>query len=528
MHMHKKYREHCPSCVSSESELESDGQSRRGRRRRRLSSNGFFLLLLALMLLILDATIPIPIFLHAQAFVIITPSTKIHKLLLLQQPATSSSSSLSFSKYGNDNQSRRIISNNYISNPITRERTTGATYPNRKLNPSIIPTSPTTTTQLSLLIDSITAELAATSLTTNASVLSMERLAPLADYAPAATSLFNNMKLPAAVVTAGMISLGFATSFPELPRETPDNKHIFTPKLRDRCEAMKRLHIVVALIAVTSELLVVLWAAVEVNQLTEKQYALAASVWDLIARDCDLAWSAVNTHFVLGIIGFVVMLTLRAYVMLLSAEASPELMIGASTGTGSALCLMISIVNRGVESGGGGTDRYGATMFDLFGHYAVLLTQTATNEASPGPLQLTAMGLELMSLIFMANVLFFDNGKRKYDATDILTINNTDDDSKMEEEEECSLIDFFEADSTTADSYINGERNIVVMIDGNNEDRENVSQVTRKATKKERKKLASCLAIEEMEEQKKEQKQRDDDEEDERRRDSENSSVSIV
>merc|ERR1712238_366962 len=125
---------------------------------------------------------------------------------------------------------------------------------------------------------------------------------------------------------------------------------------------------------------------------------------------------------------------------------------------------------------------------------------------------LTAMGLELMSLIFMANVLFFDNGKRKYDATDILTINNTDDDSKMEEEEECSLIDFFEADSTTADSYINGERNIVVMIDGNNEDRENVSQVTRKATKKERKKLASCLAIEEME----------------RRRDSENSSVSIV
>lgn len=26
-------------------------------------------------------------------------------------------------------------------------------------------------------------------------------------------------------------------------------------------------------------------------------------VWNLIHRDCDLAWSAVNSHFILGIIG---------------------------------------------------------------------------------------------------------------------------------------------------------------------------------------------------------------------------------
>ena len=38
-----------------------------------------------------------------------------------------------------------------------------------------------------------------------------ETATKLADYAPAAASLFNNMKLPAAVVTAGMISLGMRT-----------------------------------------------------------------------------------------------------------------------------------------------------------------------------------------------------------------------------------------------------------------------------------------------------------------------------
>eukprot|EP00548_Thalassiothrix_antarctica_P016967 CAMPEP_0194195744 /NCGR_PEP_ID=MMETSP0154-20130528/76297_1 /TAXON_ID=1049557 /ORGANISM="Thalassiothrix antarctica, Strain L6-D1" /LENGTH=362 /DNA_ID=CAMNT_0038920291 /DNA_START=16 /DNA_END=1104 /DNA_ORIENTATION=- len=242
----------------------------------------------------------------------------------------------------------------------------------------------------------------------------------LLDYAPAATSLFNNMKLPAAVVTAGMISLGFATSFPEL--SSSNNK--YSLELRERCLDLKRLHIVVALIAVTSELIVVLWSAVEVNQLTERRYELAYSVWDLIQRDCDLAWSAVNSHFILGIIGFVTMLALRAYVMLIAAQASNVLMVAALSGTGAALCLMISIVNRGVQSGGG-TEfyRYGNTILDLFRHYAMLLSQAATSSVSPGPLQLSAIILETVSLLCMANVLLFSNGKKV-----------------SEEEEECLLL----------------------------------------------------------------------------------------
>jgi hypothetical protein len=230
----------------------------------------------------------------------------------------------------------------------------------------------------------------------------------LFDYAPAAASLFNNMKLPAAVVTAGMISLGFATRFPELPRDSLEK--VYSQELRGQCAKLERFHIVLGLISVTSELIVVLWAAVEVNQLTERAYELSYSVWDLIHRDCDLAWSAVNSHFIIGIIGFTAMLWLRAYVMLLSAKASNKLMVAASSGTAAALCLMVSIVNRGVASGGGNSDdSYGATILDLFQHYAFLLLQFATDADSPGPLQLSAMVLETTSLCFMFMVLFTES-----------------------------------------------------------------------------------------------------------------------
>lgn len=236
-------------------------------------------------------------------------------------------------------------------------------------------------------------------------------LAILSDYTPLATSLFNNMKLPAAVVTAGMISLGFATGFPELPQDTPERQ--FPTRVRARCETLRRVHIVVALVSVTSELIAVLWAAVEVNQLTERTFDPTDSVWGLIQRDCDLAWSAVNSHFVMGIIGFVAMLALRAYVMLLAARASMALQTAASTGTMAALCLMMSIVNRGVESGGGNGIRYGSTILDLLRHYAVLLFEASINGESPGPLQLSAIVLELTSIFFVLQIIWLGNDKQE-------------------------------------------------------------------------------------------------------------------
>jgi hypothetical protein len=311
----------------------------------------------------------------------------------------------------------------------------------------------------------------------------------LQNYAPAAATLFNNMKLPAAVVTAGMISLGFATRYPELPRDSLEK--VYSQELRQQCAKLERMHIVLGLVSVTSELIVVLWAAVEVNQLTERAYEPAYSVWDLIHRDCDLAWSAVNSHFIIGIIGFTAMLWLRAYVMLLSAKASNRLMVSASTGTAAALCLMVSIVNRGVESGGGNRyDSYGSTILDLFTHYASLLLQFATDADSPGPLQLLAMVLETTSLCFMFMVLV------------------TESDASFEEEvnEDSCPLDLYE--------ILNDDKEVA------------------KLSATELEKLKTCIILEEDEQRRQEASLPSIEEEEEEKRreleDSQDSSVNVV
>ena len=118
----------------------------------------------------------------------------------------------------------------------------------------------------------------------------------LQDYTPAATVLFNNMKTPASILAAGMVSLGFLAPFrlsPEIQAQ---------PDLLKRITMLKRAYIVVTLISFCSELLAVMWATVAVNQLTETEIAPSGSVWGLLERDFDLYWSATNSHFCLGMV----------------------------------------------------------------------------------------------------------------------------------------------------------------------------------------------------------------------------------
>lgn len=216
--------------------------------------------------------------------------------------------------------------------------------------------------------------------------------AALVDYSPAATALFNNMKTPASILAAGMISIGFLAPF-QLPQSIEGQ-----PKMVRRIELLKRAYITVTLISFCSELLAVMWATVAVNQLTEQKVAPAATVWDLLQRDCDLPWAAVNSHFVVGLVGFMYMVGIRGYIMLLAAEASQALIAATLSGVAAALALMVSVVNRGVEAGGGDGVGYGATVLDLFEHYASLLYQRAVNVESFGPLELSAIVLEVVSI----------------------------------------------------------------------------------------------------------------------------------
>ena len=77
-------------------------------------------------------------------------------------------------------------------------------------------------------------------------------------------------------------------------------------------------------------------------------------------------------------------------------------MTAALCGVSSATCLMVSVVNRGVQSGGGDGVGYGKNIVFLFGHYVDLLVERATDLEAFGPLETAAIILQIISLTFAA------------------------------------------------------------------------------------------------------------------------------
>lgn len=152
---------------------------------------------------------------------------------------------------------------------------------------------------------------------------------------------------------------------------------------------------VVGVLSLLSELISVMWATVAVNQLIETSVMPAASVWELLQRDFDLPWAAVNAHFTMGMLGFGFLVGCRAYF-----QAGTGLIGQGVAGlAGSGVLLMISIVNRGVASGGGAGERYGATVWSLIARYAFLLAKRASTPGSIGVLEISSIGLLVWSLV---------------------------------------------------------------------------------------------------------------------------------
>mmetsp|Transcript_1010 Transcript_1010/g.1976 ORF Transcript_1010/g.1976 Transcript_1010/m.1976 type:complete len:296 (-) Transcript_1010:50-937(-) len=209
----------------------------------------------------------------------------------------------------------------------------------------------------------------------------------LAQYAPAATSLFNNMKTPASILAGAMVPLGFLSPLPALDDKEESKYHII----------MRRLYLLITLFSFCSELLAVMWATVAVNQLTERAIQPAESVWHLLKRDCDLQWSAVNSHFVSGMLGFMWLIGTRAFFMVQAAKHPTYMTISTASLIAGALMLMVSVVNRAVAAGGGTEgSSYGGTILALFGRYIYLMGKQATNLKNFGFLECGALiGLTL-------------------------------------------------------------------------------------------------------------------------------------
>mmetsp|Transcript_10320 Transcript_10320/g.30438 ORF Transcript_10320/g.30438 Transcript_10320/m.30438 type:complete len:237 (-) Transcript_10320:73-783(-) len=225
----------------------------------------------------------------------------------------------------------------------------------------------------------------------------------LSNYAGPTASLFNNMKTPASILGGAMVGLGFMGPLPKPPEGEEEQN--FSKKLR-------KLHHFVAAAAFCSELIAVMWATIAVNQLTESPIAPAESVWHLIQRDFDLEWAAVNAHFILGMFGFMAIVGIRVYLKAVEAGFSAAGCVSIASSVGSGLCLLVSIVNRGVAAGGGNGMRYGATIFSLVTRYVSLLIKRATTVETFGPLELTSLLLAGISVCLGVKEIF-SNEKTK-------------------------------------------------------------------------------------------------------------------
>jgi len=203
--------------------------------------------------------------------------------------------------------------------------------------------------------------------------------ASLAQYAPAAAALFGNMIVPASILGGAIMPISFASG---LDFDGDKNESKFAILLR-------KMFPFASVASLASFIVSVLWATISVNQLTENPPALAGSVWHLLCRDYALPWAAVNSHFVLGMLGYMWLIATKAYFM---GGKQPAIFGLAMSG----LLFMLSIVNRGVAKGGG-TEvlRYGTSIFGLLYSYFSLLIQRARQ--CFGPLELVACSLFIVS-----------------------------------------------------------------------------------------------------------------------------------
>ena len=208
--------------------------------------------------------------------------------------------------------------------------------------------------------------------------------ASLQQYAPDAASLFGNMITPASILAGGLVTMTFASGLPFKP-----NKHEskFATLLRHSFAF-------VSVATFASHLIAIMWAVVVRNQLIETKVEMAESVWHLLQRDYELEWAAVNVHFVIGMLGFMYVMGTKAFFMANQGKAG----LSAAGLAISGLTMMISIVNRGVASGGAEAGRrYGKSILALCSSYVTLLFERSIK--SFGPLEWTAVTLAFVSTL---------------------------------------------------------------------------------------------------------------------------------
>jgi xanthosine utilization system XapX-like protein len=215
----------------------------------------------------------------------------------------------------------------------------------------------------------------------------------VADYSSQASGLFNNMRAPASFV-AGVL---LGASFSLLPAATD------TPAVG----LVKRLHMLIGLASVSSELVAITACTVSINKLSELKLPPTAGVYSLLMCDPDveLSWLAANVNFFAGLFGLMLMTGVRGY-LALSVSCGP-LWGGAAACIAAAAGLqMASMINRGIASGGGSMlcgplqarPRFGRSLLGLVWRYVSVLCSRARGAPLAAMSLMCAVGAAALGL----------------------------------------------------------------------------------------------------------------------------------
>ena len=223
----------------------------------------------------------------------------------------------------------------------------------------------------------------------------------MTDFSGDAAKLFNNMKTPASILGGSMIALGVTGVLPTSNK--PENSFF---------KLLRQLNLVVAVLSYGSQILAIIYASMAANNLTENKFEPTETVFHLLQRDFALSWTAVNSHFLFGMIGSMWLIGTRALFLTRAHNFNKYFGAAACTTTIATLSLMLATVNRQIENGLG----QGNNALALFKTYNRLLIEQAFSKNSFGVCE--AIGILLFLLVFIFIVLGISSEVSKSEKND--------------------------------------------------------------------------------------------------------------
>lgn len=184
----------------------------------------------------------------------------------------------------------------------------------------------------------------------------------LKDHSGAAIGLFNNMRTPAALIAGSLVPLGILSA-PTIEKE--DSKIL---------KFMKKANIVLGVTSLLSEVIAVTYSSIAINKLAEVDSPLTRGAAELIARNYELAWLGTNIHFLVGLMGFGLIVGSKAYFACGSGIGRAT--IGWAV---AAFFQALAIVNKGIAIGFGPSadaSRFASNFFTLILRYFSLIAKS--------------------------------------------------------------------------------------------------------------------------------------------------------